>query len=119
MKQATSFDGDGPLAGAKGRFGRPWTVSAADEAEFQRAMDDYKIRSGRQFPTWSEVFEVLRGLGYAKRIWRPIDPASAGSPVPQAPPETFRPMGQDASTGLLGWFSRVEIASVGGQTSST
>ena len=38
----------------------------ADEIEFMKAMDDYKRRSGRQFPTWSEVLEVLRSLGYRK-----------------------------------------------------
>ena len=37
-----------------------------DEVEFMRAMDDYKRRSGRQFPTWSEVLEVIRDLGYRK-----------------------------------------------------
>ncbi len=37
-----------------------------DEIDFMRAMDDYKRRSGRQFPTWSEVLEVLRSLGYRK-----------------------------------------------------
>ena len=37
-----------------------------EEIEFMRAMDDYKLRSGRQFPTWSEVLEVLRDLGYRK-----------------------------------------------------
>ena len=37
-----------------------------DEVEFMRAIDDYKRRSGRQFPTWSEVLEVLRDLGYRK-----------------------------------------------------
>jgi hypothetical protein len=37
-----------------------------DEVEFMRAMDDYKRRSGRPFPTWSEVLEVLRDLGYRK-----------------------------------------------------
>ena len=31
-----------------------------EEIEFMKAMDDYKRRSGRQFPTWSEVLEVLR-----------------------------------------------------------
>lgn len=35
-----------------------------DEVEFMSAMDDYKRRSGRQFPTWSEVLEVLRSMGY-------------------------------------------------------
>jgi hypothetical protein len=37
-----------------------------EEVEFMRAMDEYKRRSGRQFPTWSEVLEVLRSLGYRK-----------------------------------------------------
>lgn len=37
-----------------------------DEVEFMQAMDDYKRRSGRQFPTWSEVLEVLRDIGYRK-----------------------------------------------------
>ena len=36
------------------------------EVEFMRAMDDYKRRSGRPFPTWSEVLEVLISLGYRK-----------------------------------------------------
>jgi hypothetical protein len=36
------------------------------ELEFMRAMDEYKHRSGRMFPTWSEVLEVLRSLGYEK-----------------------------------------------------
>lgn len=36
------------------------------EVEFMRAMDDYKRKSGRPFPTWSEVLEVLMSLGYRK-----------------------------------------------------
>jgi hypothetical protein len=36
------------------------------EREFMQAMHDYKHRSGRMFPTWSEVLEVLRDLGYEK-----------------------------------------------------
>ena len=39
---------------------------SGDEVEFMKAMDDYKRRSGRMFPTWSEVLEVVRSLGYAK-----------------------------------------------------
>ena len=35
-----------------------------DEIEFMKAMDEYKRRSGRMFPTWSEVLEVVRSLGY-------------------------------------------------------
>jgi hypothetical protein len=37
-----------------------------DQVEFMKAMDLYKRRSGRQFPTWSEVLEVLQNLGYRK-----------------------------------------------------
>ena len=36
------------------------------EMEFMQAMSDYKKSSGRMFPTWSEVLEVLQGLGYEK-----------------------------------------------------
>ncbi len=35
-----------------------------DEIEFMKAMDEYKRSSGRQFPTWSEVLEVVKSLGY-------------------------------------------------------
>lgn len=37
-----------------------------EQVEFMKAMDLYKRRSGRQFPTWSEVLEVLDNLGYRK-----------------------------------------------------
>jgi len=36
------------------------------EIEFMHALDDYKRRSGRMFPTCSEILEVLRNLGYQK-----------------------------------------------------
>src|SRR5208283_3501199 len=36
------------------------------ELEFMLAMNEYKHKSGRMFPTWSEVLEVLRSLGYEK-----------------------------------------------------
>jgi hypothetical protein len=39
---------------------------SADEMEFMAAMAEYKRRSGRMFPTWSEVLEVVRDLGYEK-----------------------------------------------------
>ena len=39
---------------------------SGDEVEFMRAMDDYKRKSGRMFPTWSEVLEVVRSLGYVR-----------------------------------------------------
>lgn len=36
------------------------------ELEFMLAMNAYKQKSGRLFPTWSEVLEVLQSLGYEK-----------------------------------------------------
>ena len=51
------------------RFVDPTTSEreyTAAEMEFMMAMNEYKRRSGRMFPTWSEVLEVLRELGYAK-----------------------------------------------------
>ncbi len=41
-----------------------------DELEFMNALDDYKRRSGRMFPTCSEILEVVRALGY-ERLTRP------------------------------------------------
>jgi hypothetical protein len=36
------------------------------EFEFMQAMQAYKQKSGRMFPTWSEVLEVVHSLGYEK-----------------------------------------------------
>jgi hypothetical protein len=37
-----------------------------DEIEFMHALDEYKHKSGRMFPTCSEILEVVRALGYVK-----------------------------------------------------
>src|ERR1700704_2984331 len=37
-----------------------------EEIDFMKAMDQYKRDNRRPFPTWSEVLEVLRALGYRK-----------------------------------------------------
>ncbi len=37
-----------------------------EEIVFMKAMDQYKRSNRRPFPTWSEVLEVLRSLGYRK-----------------------------------------------------
>jgi hypothetical protein len=37
-----------------------------DQVDFMKAMDLYKRRSGRQFPTWSEVLEVVKSMGYKR-----------------------------------------------------
>ena len=40
---------------------------SVEEVEFMSALDEYKRRNGRMFPTCSEVLEVIRDLGYEKR----------------------------------------------------
>src|SRR6516165_10277525 len=37
-----------------------------EEIDFMKAMDQYKRANRRPFPTWSEVLEVVRALGYRK-----------------------------------------------------
>ena len=44
---------------------------SVEEVEFMSALDDYKRRSGRMFPTCSEILEVFRGLGYQKQSEMP------------------------------------------------
>ena len=39
---------------------------SAAEMEFMQAIQTYKQKSGRMFPTWSEILEVLQDLGYQK-----------------------------------------------------
>lgn len=51
-----------------------------DEAEFMKAMDRYKRENRRPFPTWSEVLEVLRSLGY-RRVAEPTALPGKGSGV--------------------------------------
>jgi hypothetical protein len=56
-------------ASGRRRFVDPTTCDrdyTLAEREFMQAMQDYKQRSGRMFPTWSEVLEVLQQLGYEK-----------------------------------------------------
>jgi len=56
-----------------------------DDIQFMKAMDQYKLENRRQFPTWSEVLEVLNALGYRKVA----DP----TPMPGMPivKESFNP----------------------------
>jgi hypothetical protein len=37
-----------------------------EEIEFMQALDAYKRKSGRMFPTCSEILEVIRDMGYVK-----------------------------------------------------
>ena len=54
-----------------------------EEIEFMSALDDYKRRSGRMFPTCSEILEVFKALGYEKRAELPtVVPLPAPAAVP-------------------------------------
>jgi hypothetical protein len=37
-----------------------------EQFEFLMAIDEYKKKNTRPFPTWTEVLEVIRALGYRK-----------------------------------------------------
>jgi hypothetical protein len=54
-----------------------------EEITFMKAMDQYKRDNRRPFPTWSEVLEVLRALGY-RRVAEPtaLPGAQAANAVP-------------------------------------
>ncbi len=41
-----------------------------EQLEFMMAIDEYKRANQRPFPTWTEVFEVIKALGY-RRVAEP------------------------------------------------
>jgi hypothetical protein len=52
-----------------------------EEVEFMNALDQYKRKSGRMFPTCSEILEVIRGIGYVK-----LDPVTGVASTTMAQP---------------------------------
>lgn len=46
----------------------PAPAASPDEAEFMEAMSRYKREHRRPFPTWGEVLDVLKSLGYRRDI---------------------------------------------------
>lgn len=54
-------------------MGHPTTSEIVDytreELEFMSAIQAFKARTGRQFPTWREVLSVTHSLGYRCRKW--------------------------------------------------
>jgi hypothetical protein len=52
-----------------------------EEIAFMKAMDQYKRDNRRPFPTWSEVLEVLRALGY-RRVEEPTALPGKSSQTP-------------------------------------
>jgi hypothetical protein len=39
---------------------------SSEQFEFLMAIDEYKRKNARPFPTWTEVLEVIKALGYRK-----------------------------------------------------
>ena len=37
-----------------------------DQFEFVMAVEEYKRLNNRQFPSWTEVLDIIRALGYRK-----------------------------------------------------
>jgi hypothetical protein len=63
MKASAANKGKNRLRGK----GHPTTAAmnySGDELEFMEAIQNWKKKSGKQFPTWSEVLSILKQLGY-------------------------------------------------------
>lgn len=56
------------LSAASTRDARPTNPDAmeADVIELITAVDEYKRKFGRPFPSWSEILDIVKTLGYAK-----------------------------------------------------
>ena len=39
---------------------------ALETLEFLQAVDEFKRRTNKAFPAWSEILEILKSLGYRK-----------------------------------------------------
>lgn len=59
-----------------------------EQFEFLLAIDEYKRKNARPFPTWTEVLEVIKALGYR----RVAEPQSLEQ-LAQEPEETTVPLG--------------------------
>ncbi len=57
---------DALLVGGKGHPTTSDIEYDKDDLEFQNAIQDWKRRNNRQFPTWREVLCVVKTLGYSK-----------------------------------------------------
>jgi hypothetical protein len=48
-----------------------------EQFEFLMAIDEYKRKNSRPFPTWTEVLEVIKALGY-RRVAEPLPLSQLG-----------------------------------------
>ena len=59
-----------------------------EQFEFLLTIDEYKRKNSRPFPTWTEVLEVIKALGYRKVA----EPQSLDQPA-EKPEEAKAPLG--------------------------
>ncbi len=89
------------------------------EVEFMNALDEYKRKSGRMFPTCSEVLEVINSLGYVK-LRRPTTSCSRRPARDSSEADDRRLAGEarrlSADCGLRGWASDCGNAGSGCET---
>jgi hypothetical protein len=67
---------------------------SVQEVNFMSAMDEYKRKSGRMFPTCSEVLEVIRDLGYVQLT--PTELAAHRGPEAEEASTGTAPIDEDA-----------------------
>ena len=57
-----------------------------EQFEFLMAIDEYKRKNTKPYPTWTEVLEVIKALGYRKvaepKSLKPFEKESASNKVP-------------------------------------
>lgn len=76
-----------------GRRRSDWRRSAEEgelndeQFEFVMAIEEYKRLNNRPFPSWTEVLEVVRYLGYRKVAAMGADVNAAGDDAPAGPGE--------------------------------
>ncbi len=64
-----------------------------EQFEFMMAIDEYKRANARPFPTWTEVLEVIKALGY-RRVAEPQPLAKHGDPPNSGPEPRSQPQPQ-------------------------
>ena len=67
-----------------------------DVFELLQAIDAWRRKNDRQFPAWSEVLQILKGLG-----WRKVAAPEAVAAAPAAPAALLKPVEPMATAKLL------------------
>ncbi len=65
-KTSNESSTDGPKPAAKKPTPTKPDEMSGEVIEFITAIDDYKRIHQRPFPTWSEVLDILKELGYSR-----------------------------------------------------